>query len=377
MSEHQIVAFRAIDGPVGTGDLEYMRKQSSRARITPWSFDNEYHFGDFGGNSLEMLRRGYDVHLHYADFGIRKLLIRYPFGLPNAAEAELYFNAGALEFVEDKKGPGGTLSIQPSHEPGDLDGLWEFDELLDRLLPLRAELLAGDLRPLYLAHLAIACDNEHDPELTTERPVPAGLGQLSDAQRALAELYGLSGSLVAAAAQESPPLATQDDPQDSYPEWLRGQSQTIKDAWLAQLMSQSHATVRNQILAEFKKSRREPVWPTVRRDRTISSLLATAEAIDQKADRKKAEGVARERTKRLAEIATNPTRTLRETEELAKQRSKAAYTQISTLLAELRESQAGTDQSEVAEQQAQKLNRENPTLRTLVSELRKEGFLTK
>jgi hypothetical protein len=47
MSEHQYVAFRAIEGPVSEDNLEYMRRQSSRAEITPWAFDNEYHYGDF------------------------------------------------------------------------------------------------------------------------------------------------------------------------------------------------------------------------------------------------------------------------------------------------------------------------------------------
>src|SRR5690348_14332271 len=39
MSEYQRVAFRAIDGPVRKENLEYMERQSSRAEITPWSFD--------------------------------------------------------------------------------------------------------------------------------------------------------------------------------------------------------------------------------------------------------------------------------------------------------------------------------------------------
>lgn len=29
-----------------------------------------------------MMRRGYDVHLHYANFGVRKLMFRLPQGLP-------------------------------------------------------------------------------------------------------------------------------------------------------------------------------------------------------------------------------------------------------------------------------------------------------
>jgi len=92
MSEYQWIAFRAIDAPVTPADLEYMQKQSSRAEITPWSFENMYTHSDFRGNVPEMLRRGYDFHLHYADFGIRKLAIRLPRGLPNPAMVKPYIN---------------------------------------------------------------------------------------------------------------------------------------------------------------------------------------------------------------------------------------------------------------------------------------------
>jgi hypothetical protein len=193
MSEYQYIAFRTIDSPVNEKNLEFMRRQSSRAEITPWSFDNEYQYGDFRGNAIEMLRRGYDLHLHYANFGIRKLLIRLPRGLPDVKAAKPYLGEDSVQFLQDKQGQGGTLSIDPYHEPGDLEELWEFDDLLHRLVPLRAEILDGDLRPLYLAHLAIACDGNHDPEATKEAPIPAGLDKLSDAQRALMELYGGPG----------------------------------------------------------------------------------------------------------------------------------------------------------------------------------------
>ena len=172
MSEFQYIGFRAAEKPVSDKDLEYMREQSSRAEITPWSFDNEYHYGDFRGDALKMLRRGYDLHLHYANFGIRKLLIRLPHNLPNTPGARPYFAEGGLEFLKDKQGQGGILSISPYHEAGDQDELWDVHEILDRLVPLRAEILEGDLRPLYLAHLAMMSDDEHDPEETTEGPVP-------------------------------------------------------------------------------------------------------------------------------------------------------------------------------------------------------------
>ena len=61
MSEYQYVGFRAIERPVSDDHLEYMEQQSSRAEVTPWSFDNEYHYGDFRGNTLEVM----ELHDHF------------------------------------------------------------------------------------------------------------------------------------------------------------------------------------------------------------------------------------------------------------------------------------------------------------------------
>ena len=86
MSEFQYVYFAAVDRPLDDGQLEFMRRQSTRAEVSRWEFSNEYHFGDFHGKANEMLRRGYDVHLHYANFGIRRLMFRLPSGLPWSPE---------------------------------------------------------------------------------------------------------------------------------------------------------------------------------------------------------------------------------------------------------------------------------------------------
>ena len=377
MSEFQYIGFRAAEKPVSNKDLEYMRQQSSRAEITPWTFDNEYHYGDFHGDALTMLRRGYDIHLHYANFGIRKLLIRLPHNLPDTPGASPYFAKDGLQFLKDKQGQGGILSISPYHEPGDQDELWNVNEILDRLVPLRAEILEGDLRPLYLAHLAMMSDGEHDPEETTEGPVPAGLGNLTAAQRALAELFGLSDALIAAAAEGNPEQPVQEDPGKLYAGWLQSLPQATKDAWLLEWLADAHSSARSDMLAEFRKSRPMAAWPTVQRDRTIAELETAAEDIHKNAVRKAAEKAAQQRAKRLADMAADPAPTLRETERLVKLRSRESYVAIATLLKELREALAGTKQAGLAEQQAQKLKKENPTLNLLTAELRRAGFVAK
>ncbi len=91
---------------------------------------------------------------------------------------------------------------------------------------------------------------EHDPEETIEPPVPAGLGEVTDAQRALMELYGLSDALIAAAAHDIPVLVNQDKLRNPHAQWLQSQSPTTKDAWLARLMSDPPSTVASEIQAE-------------------------------------------------------------------------------------------------------------------------------
>ncbi len=128
----------------------------------------------------------------------------------------------------------------------------------------------------------MACDGNHDPDEETEAPVPAGLDKLTDAQEALAEFYGLSDFLIAAAAQGAPALESRGDPRNEHAEWLQSQSQATKDAWLAQLMSDPRSSVRSEILAAFRKDRPVPPWPTVRRDRMIAQLQKDADEIEER-----------------------------------------------------------------------------------------------
>ena len=86
---------------------------------------------------------------------------------------------------------------------------------------------------------------------------------------------------------------------------------------------------------------------------------------------------SRRRAKKLADMAADPMNTIRDIERLVVLRSTKAYRQVATLLAELREALGGTEQSGLADQQARRLKKENPTLRKLTTELRRQGFLPK
>jgi hypothetical protein len=322
-----------------------------------------------------MLRKGYDIHLHYANFGIRTLLIRLPNGLREPDAAKAYFVNDSLTFLKDERGGGGTLKIQPYIEPGELDDLWNLEELLEQLIGVRAEILEGDLRPLYIANLAVNSDGEHDPDSTFEGPVPAGLREPTKAQIALGELYGFNKSMIAAAARESPVLETRTD---LAPEkWLQTQPNKKKNAWLAAWMLDRNSAARIEILSEFRKSEIVPVWPTSRPNRTISQIRAAAQEIEVASDRKAEAKAVRDRRKLLTRIAADPAVYLLQTEDLVGHRSSDAYRQIGEILANLREALANSVRAKLAEQQAVKLTKANPTFGILKSELRRHGFVPK
>lgn len=377
MSEYQFVGFRAIDCPVTGENLEYMKRQSTRATITPWSFENEYHYGDFHGNALEMMRRGYNIHLHYSNYGILTLMIRLPYGLPDPASANAYLDGERFDFKQDKDGEAGTLILRPYYEPGDLEGLWGLASYLDRLIPLRAEILGGDLRPLYLAHLIVCVDSDHDLETALDAPVPAGLKELTDAQVALCDLHGIREDLLVAAGAESEACPARNDLLATYSTWLSQQSDQAKLAWLTDIMLDSASSVRSTMLAAFAKEQRRNTWPVTHSERTIADLFATAEAIANRRAAAKVAEAERARRKELAKLAKDPDAIFRRCQELVARRSLANYRIATQLLVDLREALAKTDRADLPEEYARKLKQENPRLYRLLSTLRDQGFVPK
>jgi len=270
MSEYQYVDFVAVDGPVTDKNLEFMREQSTRAQITPWRFTNEYHYGDFHGDAAEMLRRGYDAHLHYANFGIRKLAFRLPGGLPcNKTVFRQYAVADSLTWQPDKRGAGGILTIYPEADAGTYEDLLDDETWLDHLLPLRQSLIEGDLRPLFLGWLACVYDDAKLP------PIPAGLKQLTPALKALAEFYELPGALLRAASADSPPAPELAERQALIQTWVAKQDQAALRKVVGELLAEDGLRARSEYLAQIA-AQQKVTWPTVNKVGTIEELRETA-----------------------------------------------------------------------------------------------------
>ena len=219
MSEYQWVEFRAVDAPLDDASLAFMRKQSTRAEIDRWRFTNEYHFGDFRGDVSKMMRRGYDVHVHYTNFGLRRICFRIPDGFVQPDQIAPYLLQNEIEWEPDDDGAGGVLVLEPEGDADTWDWMEDVETLASDLIPLREMIIAGDFRPLYIAHVAFNFDDD-----ALEPPVSAGLGDENYALDRLCEFYEIDPDLISVAAEVSPKLTPAKSDDAIIESWLKRQS---------------------------------------------------------------------------------------------------------------------------------------------------------
>ena len=149
---------------------------------------------------------------------------------------------------------------------------------LTALAGVRAELAAGDLRPLYLGWLATLGMNRYGPDpeagdaAVLEPRVPPGLNRLTGAQRALADFLRVDTDLLDAAAEESTTLGKAADDEDDVlvDRWIKGLSTRQKDEALRRLLRRDgDPHVRTEMLRAVRPRGIEPEPGT----RTVFSLL--------------------------------------------------------------------------------------------------------
>ncbi len=282
MSEYQYYEFVAIDRPLSKAELEEVRKLSSRAEITPTSFVNEYHFGDFRGHPRKLIEKYYDAHLYYANWGTRRLILRMPCGAIDRAMVEQYAVMDVLEIWSTPK----HVCVEFAFNTEDYDDYWE--QTVDSFVGLRDELLRGDFRALYLAWLH-AAEFELVEQDGSEPPVPPGLAKLTDAQDALREMLLVPAGLIAAAAEGHDGNVPVDTSAEEARTWIARLPQHKKDELLVQLLLGDTPRVRGEALSNFQQSRQRKIVPPSKGERrTAGELVAKRDAFQAIIERRNA-----------------------------------------------------------------------------------------
>ena len=298
MSEYQYYEFQAIDRPLVDEEVRELRGYSTRARITPTSFVNDYQWGSFKGDEDAWMEKYFDAFLYLANWGTHVLKLRLPARLLSVETARSYC-AGERASVR-KKGDKLTLSFVSEDEDGE-DGV-DGDGQLSALISVRAELARGDLRSLYLGWLLCAQSGDLDED-ALEPPVPTGLAQLSASQESLLEFLRIDADLVRVAAVASPPLVHVESKAAEVRAWLRKLPAAEKDGLLARLIVDNDASLASEIVQRMKREGDRGVGEARATRRSVGELLREAERAAEARQRIADEQAVKDKARREREAA--------------------------------------------------------------------------
>ena len=294
MSEYQYYEFVAIDEPLTLKQMAELRSRSSRATITPTRFVNDYEWGNFKGDPVDWMRRYFDAHVYVANWCTCCLLLRVPKEAFDARTLRAFRTESVFSFgrTDTHWLLEWTLSESEDYARfGEDDGR----DWMGRLLPLRNELLRGDLRPLYLGWLAGVSAGEVG-ETATEPGPPRGLSRLTGAQRSLAEFLEVDQDLLKAAGtpdRQSPEFDVSENAK--LDAWLAELPLAEKTASLKLLLTERSQQAERKLNARLHAWRRERQPGGVResRRRTVAEMQELATSIT--AARKRQEAAEHER----------------------------------------------------------------------------------
>ncbi|MBU4490147.1 MAG: hypothetical protein KKE79_05885 [Actinobacteria bacterium] len=301
MSEYQYYEFHAVDRPLTQKQMAELRSFSSRARITPSSFVNVYNWGSFKGDRKKWMEKHFDAFLYLANWGSRWLEFRIPARLLEADIASPYCAEDNLSCRT--KGDHLILSFHSEEE----DYEWaEGEGWLASLVPLRADLMHGDHRCLYLGWLLGAQGGELDDE-ALEPPVPPGLGDLSAPLRSFADFLRIDYDLIAAAAEQSDEGPASGLSKKDITKWVARLPAKDKDTVLTRLLEVDDphivAELRQRALREIHGARESGGGARSSGRRSVVELLARVEEIALERRKKEAEQRVREKARSERERA--------------------------------------------------------------------------
>ncbi|HVA46211.1 MAG TPA: hypothetical protein VNH11_07545 [Pirellulales bacterium] len=377
MSEYQYYEFAAIDRPLTEKEMDELGELSSRAEITPTSFTNVYHFGNFRGNPRKMMEKYFDFFVYVANWGTYHTMIRVPKWALDRKQLKPYIDGEVVSLHE--AGDNLIVEFVAQEEPGD----WvEGAACLPSLRPVRDALLAGDLRPFYLGWLRAVVQGSVDDE-EVEPPVPPGLGKLSPALQSLADFLVIGIDLIAAAAEGNQETAAPaGSSQRDFAAWTAALGDRDKNAWLLELLLGDGAKARSEALKAFHESKAKAPAAGARSfkqpGRTVAELLATAERLRearlaherQRAEKAKADA----RKKHLDALADREAAAWKEVDALLSASTAKKHATAMTLLNDLRDVAARRGRIDEAQQRIEHYRRRFARRHSLMRRFRDAGL---
>ncbi|MEV6930903.1 hypothetical protein AB0M46_41315 [Dactylosporangium sp. NPDC051485] len=380
MSEYQYYEFVAIDRPLTAAEQGELRAVSTRGRISASSFVNDYQWGDLKADPRKWMERYFDAHLYLANWGTHRIALRLPVQLldPNLA-ATYCVGHSASSWATDEHV---ILDLYSRDEDGD-EEWWDDEAALASIVPVRAELAAGDNRLLYLAWLLCVQDQELDED-DLEPPVPPGLAELSGPLRSLADFLRVDEDLLDMAAQASAPLTPKAPSAAALTKWVQRLPMADKDEVIVRLLRGDGAHLRSELLRRYGGG---AATEAVVGGRTVGELLAGAQTRwagrqRQAEEREAAEQARREaaaaaaREQRLDALAAAPERAWQQVAELIATKKPKEYDAAVALLADLQALGERDGQRKAFRERMHQLHLQHARKPSLLDRLERAGLIT-
>jgi hypothetical protein len=294
MSEYQYYEFQAIDHPLSEADRQVLRDLSTRARITATSFTNSYEWGNFKGDPAKLMERWFDLHLYMANWGSRRLMIRLPARLVGRHLLDAFLDEVDCATLSVS---GENLIVDISCDEVESEDWDDGSGWLAALAPLRAEVLAGDLRLFYLLWLTAVQAEVF--EAGRPEPMP-GIGPMSASLEAFAEFFGIDSDLVQAAAERSAGAMASTSSEEAVRGIISAMTDTDKTAMLSRLFN-GDPYVGAELRAKVRDRIASGADATPISVRTVGELRARANAIGLAREEATAEKLAAEHKRRVQE----------------------------------------------------------------------------
>jgi hypothetical protein len=294
MSEYQYYEFQAIDHPLSEADRQVLRDLSTRARITATSFTNSYEWGNFKGDPAKLMERWFDLHLCMANWGSRRLMIRLPARLVGRHLLDAFLDEVDCATLSVS---GENLIVDISCDEVESEDWDDGSGWLAALAPLRAEVLAGDLRLFYLLWLTAVQAEVF--EAGRPEPMP-GIGPMSASLEAFAEFFGIDSDLVQAAAERSAGAMASTSSEEAVRGIISAMTDTDKTAMLSRLFN-GDPYVGAELRAKVRDRIASGADATPISARTVGELRARANAIGLAREEATAEKLAAEHKRRVQE----------------------------------------------------------------------------
>jgi hypothetical protein len=327
MSEYQYYEFQAIDRPLTTEEQAEIDKLSSRAKVAPNQAVFVYNYGDFRGSAEAVLTKYFDAMLYMANWGTWQLMFRFPKSLVNLKLFKLYNLPDVITITSTTNHV--VLDITITEEDG-MSGWAEGEGWLPKLLPLREDLMAGDLRLLYLVWLQVAPNLEED---AIEPPIPPNLDKLSKPLKSYIDWIELDPDLVDAAAQASSSHQSEDV---KLEKWLPALTESERQKFLLKLVKRE-PQVGLQLINRLKELAGvgKSAAPLTPGSRYFSEIQSIADNVSEQREQRDKKAAKAKRTKQLEALALNEDQTWQRVLDLIAIKQSQPYDEATALLQDL------------------------------------------